>query len=287
MSLSTKLIKLGNKIFPEVKHPFNMQNDGEMTYAEWQYMKGEDTVACYKGKYYPEDMFPDKTVLDMGCGAAGKSLWYASLGAKRVIGCDIVERYEEEAMSYARRLGLDNVFNFICCSATELPFPSNTFDTIIMNDFMEHVSEPEEALLEAMRLLKPDGKLFINFPPWGHPFGAHMSDVIYTPWVHKLFSEKALIAAYKELCEGLPDAAERISLRIHTDERGREYLGYVNRMTLSRFKRILKDYEITPLWYAELPLRPQLKPLARFPLTKELFVRMAVCVLGKKEFRKD
>lgn len=281
MSVQTSLLKLGNRIFKPVKHPFNMANNGEMTYAEWQYTKGADTVACYKGKYYPEDMFRGKTVLDMGCGAAGKSMYYLSLGAERVVGVDIVERYEREAEAFALKLGFGRRFSFICASADDLPFPDGTFDTIIMNDFMEHVSDPEGALRESLRLIKPGGKIYINFPPYYHPFGAHMSDVIYTPWAHMFFSEKTLVKVYKELAAPLPDGAERVALRIATDAKGREYIGYINKMTIKRFKRMLRELDIKPEFYRELPLRPFLRFLAVFPPTREMFVKMTVCVLSK------
>lgn len=285
MSVSTNLIKFTNKIFPPVLHPFNMQNNGEKTYAQWQFEKGADTIKCYRGKYYPEDMFAGKTVLDMGCGAAGKSLYYVSLGAARVVGVDIVAHYEREAMDFAEKLGYSQRFSFVLASATELPFPDKSFDTIIMNDFMEHVSEPEAALREAIRLLRDDGLCYINFPPYYHPTGAHMSDVINMPWAHLFFSEKQLLAAYRELVRGLPDEKERIDLRITTDENGVDHLGYINKMTLKRFKGILKNLNITPAYYAEIPLRNFLKPLARFPLTREMFVKMAVCVVGKQEIK--
>ena len=45
-------------------------------------------------------LFPNLTgrdVLDLGCGAGGKSLYYASLGAKMVVGVDIVSDYENES----------------------------------------------------------------------------------------------------------------------------------------------------------------------------------------------
>ena len=246
MRVSTRIIKGMNKVFPEIKHPFNMQNNGEMTYAQWQYEKGADTIACYKGCYTPEEMFAGKDVLDMGCGAAGKSLYYVSLGAAMVTGVEIVAHYQQEAEDFARRLGYEDKFRFVCASAFELPFPDESFDTIIMNDFVEHVSEPERAIVEAIRLLKPGGRIYMNFPPYYHPTGAHMSDVIYMPWVQLFFTEKQLIAAYKELVKGLPDEQERLDLRFSTDENGVERFTYINRMTLKRFRKILKDLNITP-----------------------------------------
>ena len=66
-----------------------------------------------------------------------------------------------------------------------------------MNDAMEHVADPEGVLKEVLRVLNKKGKLYVNFPPYNHPFGAHLSDAIYIPWVHMFFSEKTLIKSYK------------------------------------------------------------------------------------------
>jgi ubiquinone/menaquinone biosynthesis C-methylase UbiE len=281
MSASTAIIKIANKIFPKVVHPFNLENAGQKTYAEWQFEKGADTIKCFAEKYKPQTMFHGKNVLDVGCGAAGKSLYYLKMGAERVTGVDIVPAYEREAMQLASKLGYSRNFNFICASAEQLPFPDNTFDTIIMSDAMEHVSAPEAVLSEMLRLVRPDGHIFINFPPYGHPYGAHMSDVINMPWVHFLFPEKALIEAYRTLAGGLPDGKERINLRITTDKYGRDHIGYINRMTVSRFCRILRDMKIKPQYYAEIPLRGFLKPLTKIGIIKEAFIRMVVCVIVK------
>lgn len=280
--IGVSMIKLGNKIFPPVRHPFNLAAEGKMTYAEWQYEKGGDTVACYAPKYKTYDMFEDRTVLDMGCGAAGKSLYYVSQGAKRVVGVDIVQKYEREAADFAKKLGYQNRFTFVCASAFDLPFPDSSFDTIIMNDFMEHVSEPAAALKEAYRLLKPGGRIFVNFPPYYHPYGAHLTDAINTPWCQVWWSENSLIAAYHELVKGQPDEKERLSLRFSYDDKGREYISYINKMTLAKFKRVLKEADLTPEYYKEIPLRKFLTPLAKCPGIKEMFVRMGVCVIRRE-----
>ncbi len=281
MSISVSLIKFGNKIFPPVRHPFNLAGEGEMSYAEWQFEKGGDTVACYAPKFKAYTMFENKTVLDMGCGAAGKSMYYIKQGADRVVGVDIVQRYEREAVEFARKLGYQDRFSFVCASAFDLPFPNDSFDTVIMNDFMEHVSDPAAALVEAYRLIKPGGRIFINFPPYYHPYGAHLTDAINMPWCQVFFSEKALIAAYRDLVKGLPDEEERLSLRFSYDEKGREHISYINKMTLKKFRRILKETGLAPELYKEIPLRKILTPLAKLPGLKEMFVRMGVCVIRK------
>lgn len=281
MSFSKSLLLKINKLFPLPVHPFNLQNEGKMTYAQWQFEKGSETIKFYTGKYSTEDMFKDKTVLDIGCGAAGKSLYYASLGAKMVHGADVVERYREESKNLSIEKGLEDKFEFHLCDAKNLEFEDETFDTIIMNDSMEHVAEPEEVVKECMRVLKPNGRLFINFCPYHHPFGAHLSDVIGIPWVHLFFSEKTMIDAYKDLMVGIPDGEDRIKFRFSKDEKGKETISYINKMTVKRFNKIMKKLNLKPEYYAEIPLRNFFSPLAKLPLIKEAFVKMTVAVISK------
>ncbi len=274
------LLKI-NKFFKPVVHPFNLNNDGVKTYAMWQFEKGADTIKNYMGCASKEEMFEGKTVLDIGCGAGGKSLYYITLGAKHVYGVDVVASYKEESEALAKTLNLSDQFTFIHADAKNLPYPDNSFDTIIMNDAMEHVGEPEAVLKEVLRVLTKGGRVYINFPPYNHPFGAHLSDAINIPWVHLFFSEKTLIRDYKELVKNLPDGESRINFRISKDEKGKEYFSYINKMTIKRFKRILKKLDISPVYYTEMPLRSIVAPLPKPPILKEMFVKMAVCVIEK------
>ncbi len=279
--MSVALLKTLNKLFPKVVHPFNLQAEGKMTYAQWQFENGEKTVACFAPDFSPKDIFAGKTVLDMGCGASGKSLYYLSIGAEKVVGVDMVEHYKAEAEDFARKLGLSDRFTFILGDALHLPLEDNVFDVVVMNDFMEHIYDPEGALKEALRVLKPGGRIFVNFPPYFHPTGAHMSDVIGIPWVHMFFREKTLIAAYKDLVRGLPDEKERLALRFGVDERGRERITYINKMTLRRFRKILKSLHLRVVWYREIPLRKYFILFAKIPGIKEMFVKMCACVIEK------
>ena len=44
MSAKNVLLSL-NKLFPLPVHPFNLQNEGKMSYAEWQFLKGAEQIA--------------------------------------------------------------------------------------------------------------------------------------------------------------------------------------------------------------------------------------------------
>lgn len=281
MRLGTKILLKLNKLFKAPVHPLNLQNDGVMSYAMWQYKRGDETIKFYLDFTTEEDMFKGKTIVDIGCGAAGKSLYYASKGATEVIGVEILEKYEAESTALAKELGLSEKFRFVCADAAKLPFEDGSIDTIIMNDAMEHVANPEAVIDECLRVLSKNGRLFVNFPPINHPTGAHLSDLIYIPWVHLFFSEKTLVEAYKHLAQNVPDGDDRISFRISKKEDGSEYFSYINHMSIKRFNKILKAKAITPAYLKHIPLRKFLKPLAKLPLIKECFVKMVVCVFEK------
>lgn len=54
---------------------------------------------------------------------------------------------------------------FIVGSATALPFPDNQFDAVWSITVLEHIPDPEQALIEICRVLKPSGLLFLS-PAW-------------------------------------------------------------------------------------------------------------------------
>ncbi|MEG1131968.1 MAG: class I SAM-dependent methyltransferase [Romboutsia sp.] len=270
-----------NKLFKLPVHPFNLNNEGKKTYQEWQYEKGVDTLTFYLKHNTITDMFKGKKVLDIGCGAAGKTVFYASKGVENIIGIEILNKYKYDAEELAKKYRVNDKFTFVCSDASKTPFDNDSFDTIIMNDAMEHVDEPEKVLEECYRILKKDGKVYLNFPPYNHPYGAHLSDAIGIPWVHIFFNEKTLINTYKELVNSLPDGRERIEFRIGTKENKSEYFSYINKMTIKRFQNIIKNSEFYIEYYKEEPLRKEVNYLAKLPLCKEYLVKMVVCVLKK------
>ncbi|MBQ7820769.1 MAG: class I SAM-dependent methyltransferase, partial [Clostridia bacterium] len=265
-------------------HPFNLQNKGEKKYSEWEFERGADTLKHYVGTSCTrdeDDMLKGKHILDVGAGACGKSVYYLTRGAAHVSAIDVIAEYKDEAEELAERFGVRGRFDYTTGDAADMPFDNNTFDAVIMNDAMEHVQKPERVLDEIYRVLKPSGRLYINFPPYLHPYGAHLTDTIAIPWVHLFCKEETLINAYKSLVSALPDRDARISFRISKNTDGKEYFSYINKMTVKRFNTICKGTKLKRVYYREIPLRTFLTPLAKFTPTKEAFVRCVVCVLEK------
>ncbi len=280
MRRSVALLKFINRFFSRPEHPFNLETGGSMSYAEWQYRRGAETLRTYRGFARPTEIISGHRVLDIGCGAGGKTCYYAELGAEHVWGVDISADQLDRAQDFVREKDLTDHCTFLSGDAADLPFSREQFDVIVMNDTFEHLQEPESALRECRRVLRPGGNLFLNFPPYYHPHGAHMTDAIGIPWVHLFFPTPVLIEAYHQLTSGEPDAERRLRLRLGEDGSHAE-ISYINRMTIRKFRSILQQAPLEVLYYSEDPLRPFLWPLARTPIIKECFVRMVTAVLGK------
>ena len=93
----TNLCMKVNKLFKLPIHPFNLNNEGKKTYPEWQYEKGIDTIKFYLKHNTVDEMFKGNDVLDIGCGAGGKTIFYASQGVKSIIGVEILNKYKNDA----------------------------------------------------------------------------------------------------------------------------------------------------------------------------------------------
>lgn len=96
-----------------------------------------------------------------------------------------------------------------------------------------------------------------------------------------LFSEKSLIQNYKSSVESLPYGKNRIDLRISTDENGNEYFSYINKMTIKRFEKVIKQSDFNKIYYKSIPLKKLLTPVSKIPFLKEYFTKMIVFI-GKK-----
>ena len=135
-------------------------------------------------RYFQQNLSLDgMDILDFGCGMGGMSMWCATHWDCQVLGVDIdanhlavAERVKEihqvTNATFERRDVIDN------------PLEDRTFDLIILNDVVEHISLPllQKILNELARRLRPNGKLFVSYPPWEGPYASHLNHMIKLPW---------------------------------------------------------------------------------------------------------
>jgi SAM-dependent methyltransferase len=132
------------------------------------------------------DRVAGKVVIDFGCGDGADANHLSQLGAARVTGIDIQERWLARARQRALEAGLSEDR---CAFATST---SEGAGVIVCLDSFEHFADPAEALRQMHPLLRPGGSLLLSFGwGWSHPRGGHSFSEV--PWAHLLFSERALI----------------------------------------------------------------------------------------------
>lgn len=113
-----------------------------------------------------------RVVLDAGCGVGWGSALVLQAGAAAVIGVDIAA----EAVLDARSRVPEAVF--VRADVMSLPLSDEVVDVVICMEALEHTADYERALDEFVRVLRPDGMLFISSPnpdvyPAGNPFHVH------------------------------------------------------------------------------------------------------------------
>lgn len=103
-------------------------------------------------------------VLDIGCGIGTYVRRFADF-TNHSFGIDVdAERVAEGARSIA---------NLQVAASEHLPFPDGTFDVVVLNEVIEHVQDDEKTIAEAMRILRPGGRVVIFAPNRLYPFETH------------------------------------------------------------------------------------------------------------------
>lgn len=101
-------------------------------------------------------------VLDAGCASGRQSFLIAEKGAE-VTGIDISNNFVKQAKSYVKKYGANNI-SFMVADIESLPFPTHYFDKILCAEILEHVLNPDAAMNQLLRVLKPGGLLVISVP---------------------------------------------------------------------------------------------------------------------------
>lgn|GEM_PF-406876 len=108
--------------------------------------------------------------LDCGCADGGYTVALAELGATQVVGIDILQ----ERIALAReRARAHPAVTFLHVAPGVLPFAPATFDGILLNEVLEHVTDEVQMLQELHRLLRPGGYLVVMSPNRWFPFEGH------------------------------------------------------------------------------------------------------------------
>lgn len=172
----------------------------------WRF--GQDRRLDLIARHAPPDVH---RVLDAGCGV-GMYVRQLQQFSAQVCG---VELEFDRAAEAGRDLPAIS-----CASVEALPFRDGTFDLVLSHEVLEHVGDDRRAVSEALRVLRPGGRLAIFVPNRWWPFETHgiywrgqyrfgnipLVGYLPDPWREKLAPH---VRAYRRrglsrLLEGLP-----------------------------------------------------------------------------------
>lgn len=112
-------------------------------------------------------------LLEVGGGDGGCGAGFAKRGA-RVVMVELEARLAAIAEQANQAVGLDiAVHQGDVYDENAAFYAAGPFDIVLFRDVMEHLHDPVRALQLAASHLAPGGVLFVIFPPYFSPFGAH------------------------------------------------------------------------------------------------------------------
>ena len=131
----------------------------------------------------------------VGCEPAANA--YAHLGAAR------------DALMRANGVSPRSI---VACAAEQLPWAEDTFDVVLSFQVLEHVVAPAKMLAEAMRVLKPGGRLYCEAPSHRSLIEGHFG----IAWLPVLANSKPLAKAYVAMQGRNPAFLDELNLMTPT-----------------------------------------------------------------------
>jgi len=113
-----------------------------------------------------ETATPPQTILDVGCGIGGSTLYLAQKFNAEAAGVTLSPKQAKRAQERATEANLADRVQFQVANALDLPFADNRFDLVWSLESGEHFPDKAKFLQEAYRVLKPGGMVLMA--TWCH-----------------------------------------------------------------------------------------------------------------------
>lgn len=105
---------------------------------------------------------PSANVLEVGCGTGAMLRLLARRGFQgRALGIDQSPMFVEAAREFAENEGVGSRIAFSVGDAHKIDAPDGSFDAVIVNTVISHVSDPRTVLSELARVVRRGGKVAI------------------------------------------------------------------------------------------------------------------------------
>jgi 2-polyprenyl-3-methyl-5-hydroxy-6-metoxy-1,4-benzoquinol methylase len=222
-------------------------------------------------------------ILEIGCGEGGNLKPFLDLGCP-VTGVDLATGKIENGKKYfANHPNSGNIKLF----AEDIYISQNLaqYDLIIMRDVIEHIHDQNRFMNYVKKFLKPDGKIFLAFPPWYNPFGGHQQIcesrlLSMLPYYHILPA-----TLYKRILKLFGETENKIEGLLEIKTTG---------ITIERFEKIVKnngysinskrDYFINPNYEIKFGLKPRkgIPIISSIPVLRNFIITSVYYLISMK-----
>jgi ubiquinone/menaquinone biosynthesis C-methylase UbiE len=173
------------------------------------------------------DIFNKTNILEVGCGNGFAALSLIKPG-RNISAVDIVDIRADKVKQSEISFSIGDVCN-------RLPYEDNTFDLIFSINSFEHFEQPDLAFIEMIRVLAPNGLLFLAFSPlYYSPWGLHASRRLGMPYPQLLFSPSTI--------QQFVDLNKNVIADTYSDFADRMKIGpYLNKYSLGQYRQIFNS----------------------------------------------
>ena len=168
------------------------------------------------------DVGPGATVLDICTGTGAMALGIARKTEAKVVGVDLSEQMLYKGRQNVSDAGLQDTVTLLRCRAESLGFGNDSFDAVCFTWLLRYVEDPPATIAEAVRVLKPGGRLV------SLEFGVPTNVVARSLW--SLYTKLALPLATGAISSGWRDLGK--------------FLG----PSIDSFDRAYSDEDISKIW---------------------------------------
>jgi 2-polyprenyl-3-methyl-5-hydroxy-6-metoxy-1,4-benzoquinol methylase len=197
----------------------------------------------------PRDL-DGRRVLEIACGRGEFAEWCATHATPASL---LAADFSMSAVTLARRrLNGRRAVRFVQVDAQAIALPTESVDSVICCETIEHVPDPRRAVSELARVLRPGGRLFLTTPNYLGPIGAYRG---YLRLSGRRFTEEGQPINHFLLAPRVRRWVRAAGLRVVVAETSGHYLPFPGRppVLLAERTRWLAPFGLHALTVAEKP----------------------------------
>ncbi|MBN4049089.1 class I SAM-dependent methyltransferase [archaeon AH-315-M20] len=241
------------------KNLFFKSKDSKKDYFRWRIDRSREFIS-YLSKHIT---IKNKKILDFGCGQGALSYILADYN-------DVFAVDSPNVIFQSKELCKDKNIKFIGQKSKRFPFEDDSFDIVLLFYILEHVDDLKNIIEEVKRVLKKDGYLCVEFPPYYSLIGHHLYRFTLLPMQYfpKKFVKWYLLRNEQNIKH--EDTLEDTPI---TRASAWKTFKSLNKITISKFRNLTKDMEMmNERFIFKYPgiFLINIKPLKYIPLFREL-----------------